>query len=638
MEPRVTIIEGAARAGKTSRLIEEARNLLRAGTAPEDVVLFAASPVAAQDVRRRMDAAGLPRAVEATAPRAYFLRLLGEEEAQRITGRRPRLLLPFEYDIFLEDMKTSGLRPKRLREILKFFYRGFAEGDSERDDWLITNEERELMGLLNDILAFQGALLDAEVAPFAGRVLRESAAVRERAQRSAVLVDDYPLLSHATQQALGLLAADVLMATGEGGWGAGLAAGEEASEAGSETAEDTPAGGVAAKPVVPTVFEAYPHGAGLAELKAARPDAAVVQLAPAAADASVPTEIAGADPRDEMNQVAALVTDAVAAGTKPEAIVVAAEHAAWRHNVARALSAAGVSATELPDSRFLRCDVRRPQGNVAVPMVALLALAADPSDSTAWRSWCAFGDYLANGNGVRSLRNRGRRCGRDFAAVMEVGELQPDMLDGLDAMGSIRRIEVACARAHAILDEVADLEGAALLAALARAVAGPEAVVPAALAALALGPEEGAVEENFRAGAPRADQSAAAMIERVRQAAAFPTFPAGDGVRIVALPQVAGLTPRLLVLAGFMNGFFPDRAFFDLEALTVEQQERQAVRDRVLAEAVFARASEQLVLARAEKLDMEDAERLGLAIERIAFEDGRRIARTEPSLYWPSTS
>ncbi len=636
MEPKVTIIEGTARAGKTGRLIEEARNLLWEGVAPQDVVLFAASPVAAQDVRRRMDAAGLPRAVEATTPRAYFLRLLGEEEAQRITGRRPRLLLPFEYDIFLEDMKTSGLRPKRLREILKFFYRGFAEGDSERDDWLITNEERELMGLLNDILAFQGALLDAEVAPFAGRVLRESAPLRERAQRSAMLVDDYPLLSRATQQALGLLAADVLVATGEGAWAAGVAVG--ASETGPGTTEGAPAGAVAAGPAVPMVFEAYPHGAGLAELKAARPDATVVELIPAAAGAPAPTEIAGADPRDEMVQVAALVADAVAAGTKPEAIVVAAEHPAWRHNVARALSAAGVPATELPDSRFLRCDVRRPQGNVAVPVAALLALAADPSDSTAWRSWCAFGDYLANGNGMRSLRNRGRRCGRDFVAVMEAGELQPDMLDGLDALGSIRRIEVACGQARAILDEVAGLEGAALLAALAQAVAGPEATVPPALAALALGSPAGEGEEGQRAGAPEVDQSAAAMIGRVRQAVALPVFPGSGGVRIVALSQVAGLTPRLLVLAGFMNGFFPDRAFFDLEALTVEQQERQALRDRVLAETVFARASGQLVLARAEKLDVEDAERLGLAIERIAFEDGCRMARTEPSLYWPSTS
>lgn len=36
------------------------------------------------------------------------------------------------------------------------------------------------------------------------------------------------------------------------------------------------------------------------------------------------------------------------------------------------------------------------------------------------------------------------------------------------------------------------------------------------------------------------------------------------------------------------------------------------------------------------QLPLEDAERLGVVVERIAFANGRRLAKTEPSLYLAS--
>ena len=49
------------------------------------------------------------------------------EIQQPFTGREPRLLLNYELNALMEDMKTSGLRPGRLKEMLKFFYRGWTE-------------------------------------------------------------------------------------------------------------------------------------------------------------------------------------------------------------------------------------------------------------------------------------------------------------------------------------------------------------------------------------------------------------------------------------------------------------------------------------------------------------------------------
>lgn len=585
----VTIIEGAPFAGKTTRLVEEVRDALREGADPADVLVLAASPVAAQELQRRLAALGVSVAV--TVPRARFLELLADEEARAVTGRAPRLLLPFEYDIFLEDLKTSGLKPRRLREILKFFYRGMADGESADEGWLITNEERELMALLNDTLAFQGAILEAEVAPLALRALREGATLGERAKMPLVFVDDYPLLSRATQEALALIA------------------GERLTVAGGE-------GGVEA-------FEAYPNAEGLAELVDSFPTARHVTLEPPGFSAGCAEgEVAmAAAPAEEIGAVVRLVQEALDNGCAPADIVVAAEHPAWRCAVARSLDALGVPATEVPGAGFLRCDVRRVEGATAARLATAVALVADPADGIAWRAWCGFGDYLANSNGMRSLCQRGRN--RGLAAVLSAGELQPDLLDGLDAMGSIRRIEIAYQTGRDLLSRLEGLEGAALLRAALNEMGLPDETVPPALMAAML--PDGAE-----------DESAAAMIARLREMAAFPVFGGTDAVRVSSFKLTCGLAPRLLVIAGAMNGFFPKADFFDATALTVEQQQRRAEKAQREAAALKARASERVAMTATAQLPLEDAERLGVVVERIAFANGRRMAKTEPSLYLAS--
>lgn len=585
----VTIIEGAPLTGKTTRLAEEVRDALREGADPADVLVLAASPVAAQELQRRLAALGVSVAV--TVPRARFLELLADEEARAVTGRGARLLLPFEYDIFLEDLKTSGLKPRRLREMLKFFYRGMADGESADEGWLITNEERELMALLNDTLAFQGAMLEAEVASLALRALHEGATLGERAKTPLVFVDDYPLLSRATQEALTLIA------------------GERLTVAGGE-------GGVEA-------FEAYSNAEGLAELVDSFPTARRVTLeAPGFSAGCAEGEAAmAAAPAEEMGAVARLVQEALDNGCAPADIVVAAEHPAWRRAVVRSLDALGVPATEVPGAGFLRCDVRRAEGATAARLATAVALVADPADGVAWRAWCGFGDYLANSNGMRSLCQRGRN--RGLAAVLGAGELQPDLLDGLDAMGSIRRIEIAYQTGRGLLSRLEGLEGAALLRAALNEMGLPDESVPPALMAAML---PGGAE----------DESAAAMIARLREMAAFPVFGETDAVRVSSFKATCGLAPRLLVIAGAMNGFFPKADFFDATALTVEQQQRRAEKAQREAAALKARASERVAMTATAQLPLEDAERLGVVVERIAFANGRRLAKTEPSLYLTS--
>lgn len=582
----VTALVGNFFSGKTTRLIEAVRETLEGGVEPADMLLCAASPVAAQELSRRLAAEELP--VAAVVPRAHLMSLLSDEEAQAVTHRRPRLLLPFEYSFFLEDLKTTGLKAHRLREMLKFFYRGLAEGESIREDWLITNEEREVMALINDTLAFEGALLEAEVAPLALRALDEAPTLGQRSMVPCVFVDDYPLLSRATQQALVRLAGERLVVTGNTDGG-------------------------------PEVYEAYPNRDGMSELVEAFPDARVIEVSAGRSSAALAEEDVFAEDSmaDEMAVVARVVGETLDEGISAEEIVVATDHPAWRRGVSRGLRAQGIAAAETPSLGFLRCDVRYDEGSTAARLVTLLALAADPSDGVAWRAWCGFGDYLANSNGFRSLCQRSH--GRTFAAMVENGQLQPDLLDGLDAMGSIRRIEVAYQVGKAILNRVAGLEGKSLLEAIMRELGHEEAPLPPALLALVL-PGNG-------------DEGAEAMIGQLRAAAAFPVFPATNDVRVASFKETHGLAPKLLVIAGAMNGLFPKADFFDGTMLTIEQRNRRAEADRQLATSLKARASERLVVTETLRLPLEDAERLGVVIERIALSQGQRMAKTEPSWY-----
>ncbi|MFR7404557.1 MAG: hypothetical protein ACLUW6_08145, partial [Coriobacteriaceae bacterium] len=111
----------------------------------------------------------------------------------------------------MEDMKVSGLKQRRLHEMLKFFYRNWTElaGGAEDDDgWLIPGEEADVHALLKDVLHFTGGILEPEASAMAVRFLLARPDALADVQRSYVLVDDYQMHSRASQHLANLLARD----------------------------------------------------------------------------------------------------------------------------------------------------------------------------------------------------------------------------------------------------------------------------------------------------------------------------------------------------------------------------------------------------------------------------------------------
>ncbi|MDR3052827.1 MAG: hypothetical protein LBU48_03065 [Coriobacteriales bacterium] len=634
------LFSGAAYTGKTQKLLGELENLLQEGVAPAEMLVLCATPAAAQNLSARLQAQRPgAQAIEVTTPQAFFFGLLNSDAARVATGRKARLLLPFEYDFFLEDLKTSGIRPKRLREILRFFYRGLSELADDEPDWLITKEERELFSLIQANLAFSAAILEPELANLALKYLKSSPQVLEKAKRTAVLVDDFPLLSRASQVASCLLARKYLV----------LTAGQEVPHA---------------------TYESYPYPDGIDEFIAAFPavvhtrltgsysccsaakasrallreqdavPSAVPSAAPSPATPLVPSATPSAatpqesvnllslqcleaeTPHDELTQVADEVARLTQNGVLARDILIVAPHAAWARNILRQLAARSVPAQMLPDARFLRGDIRDTEKSFSARFLTLLNLLADPTDAVAWRCWCGFGDYLTNSNGLRSLRNLEQFCAKTFDAVVETAVLPSAELDGPDALASIQRITHARDVARALMARLGALAGQDLLDAIAQELGGPDAQVPEGIQILVAAAQDGGE-----------GMSAVALARHLRHQLEFPTYGAIDVVRVAAYGDVVGMNPRHLFLTGFVNGFFPRYDYFDATLLSVEKREKRHREDTDTLASIVAKTSDTLHVSSFKTLDPTSAERLGVVINRIVLEKGIRVAKTEPSIF-----
>lgn len=622
--PTAVLIEGGVGCGKTAALIARAAALLEDGAAPEDMLVLTATPDAARVLAARLIEVVGERggAVEVTCTRDVALGLLASEEGRAFSGRAGRLVTPVELGFIMEDMKVSGLKQRRLREMLKFFYRNWTElagGANDDDRWLIPGEEADTHALLKDILRFTGGILEPEASAMAVRFLLACPEVLASAQRAHVLVDDYQMHSRASQHLANLLARDSVI--------------------------------VAADPAaVVEVFDSYPYGEGIGEftqvnegcerivLNESRACASAARAAnhlrtsldAGAAPSDTETEgasftaLEAADPAAEMAAVADAVQVALEAGTNPSSIYILAFHPAWERRIARALEARGIAAALPIRGRVAAGDYRDLDRCAPARLLTALALVADPTDALAWRAWCGFGDYLANSAAFADMRAEGETQGKGLVAMLEkVAVAAPE--EGFPGTG-IGRILDAYRAGRALVERLQGLEGNELIGALADALdlSAEERERTVQLASALTAPEPGV----------NAPSDARAMIARARQRMNAPVFETTEGhVLIGDSAHLTGLTPATLVLCGFVNGFFPTRDFFDATVTTPDKQKLVRATDTRRLYAAAGKATQRLAASWFTSIGLVEAETLKLEIGRVKLRRGERIAVTAPSIY-----
>ena len=669
-----TCVLGCAASGKTEALVQRAtsyieRQRCQAPVGAQElglgkqgaskVLVLAASPEAADFLRTRLshalgtDEAGLAaQGVRVATPRALALGILSDPNAQAACGRKPRLLLPFEENILLEDVKASGVRPKRLREMLKFFYRSWTELADDDPAWLVSNEELQVHALIKECLAFSGGILPCELSNLAVHWLRASPHSCEEASYDCVLVDDYQLLSRASQELARLVAREALVVTGD-------------PEATSEVFEAYPyaqglmefaqADGVEvteletcwnAGPVqaccAALIAEAKKNGQGLegegeqGESCGSVPTQSIDPAAPGRDRAGSARSLVFPSPQEEFAHIARNIADEIAAGTSPTDFYIATPNSVWTASLIHSLAARGVRSVRKPNAHILNGDTRDLSHCKTARLFTLLALAADSQDALAWRSWCGFGDWLAENPGFAALRRYAARQGLglyEALEALETGNLPQTGAGELDAAeeASLARIAQAFAAGRAALAKLSGLAGKELVNAAWDLLGAQEA-------------DSGPSKQNVPSemldllgvldtSQPLLPQNAAGMVGHLLGALYEPSFPGGDteAVRIGSLADAHGRTYTTVVLTGFVNGFIPKHAYFDPTKTPLDRMGAMRAADLRRVYEAAGHARENLLVTAFTQTEALAAERLDLKIDRILMRDGVRLARISPS-------
>lgn len=604
-------IAGGVGTGKTERLVERVAACVCA-SGPHGVAAFCATPQAARVFSRRLhDRIGSAADdVLVTTPRVFALDVLGDEAARAFTGRDPRLLTAVEEKFLMEDVKVSGLRPKRLREMLKFFYRSWTELADDDPNWLLPGEETELHALLKASLGFMRGIIEPEAANLALHYLRENETARSAHCFQHVVIDDYQCLSRASQVLVELAAKTSL----------------------------TIAGGVNA--CVQT-FDSYPYAAGLEEFTDRYPHANLEQLhscvrsrataqavagmltdpafeesAVLASDASEPGSfdiLASESPAAEFTRITEYVNAALHEDVHPSRVVVAVPNATWAKNVVAALAAHHLAAETLPDRQPLHGDVRDLARCTPARVLTALNLVADPHDATAWRCWCGFGDYLLNSATFASLRATEISLPDALAAATAQKEAETGTVGTQHVIAMYRD-------GLKLIDQVKGLEGHALLDKIAHIVMDdPDATTPPIVANLCLAGEDGGADD------------ANSMARRARERLTAPVLRDENAIAVVPYDLATGLSPDTLVIAGFVNGFIPCRDYFDTTVTPLDKQEKMHATDARRLYALAGKADRALAVSYFTSTDLETAGMLKLKIDRIKLRDGVRICSISPS-------
>ena len=681
-------ILGKVASGKTEALVHRVVEYLSGQLSGKSVLVLAASPDAAEKLKRHLAAAlDIPantlgeQGVRVSTPRAIALEVLGNPKAQAACGRKPRLLLPFEENILLEDVKASGLRPKRLREMLKFFYRSWTELADDEPSWLVSEEEVQVHSLLKECLAFTGGILPNELSNLAVKWLRTDETARKAASYDLVLVDDYQLLSLASQVLAGLLAREGLVVTGdmqatsevfeEYPYATGLI--EFAQADGVQTVQlDACWNSTAVQACCENLIgAAQTHeqesrdlaGTGENGEREARafagannesaqtsvtsqagysPAAVVEASAHAAYAETAPVENPARNARAlsfptaeaEIAHVAQHIADAIETGAQPSDFYLAVPNGVWAKSLNRSLEARGISTAQRPSARMLSGDSRDLRRCKTSRLVTLLALAADPHDMLAWRSWCGFGDWLTNNPGFAALRRYAAQQGlAPYDALATVAADNPcrEALGELDAaeQASLERISQAFKTGQAALMQLEGLVGRQLIDAAwelldceqhAQETTAGQGGVPADLLRLL-------DVEN-----PKLAHDAASLVDRLLMALNEPRFPlAQNVVRIGDLAASHGSSYRTVVLTGFVNGFIPKHAYFDPVKTPLDRMGLLYGTDARRVYQAAGCAREELLVTAFTQMDALQAERLDLKVDRVFMREGKRLARISPS-------
>ena len=615
-EGRIAKVEGPARSGKTEALLRRAAAAVAAGCAPEDILIETTTAEGARVARRRLvdalaaagveDGEDVAGRITVACAQQVCLTVLETPEARAATGRAPRVLAPFEYNFFLEDMKTLGTPARRLRSELAHFKRQWCALAPE-EDWAV-GEEKDALDLAHRLLGATNAMLEDEVAYLCGLYLQSDAGTGARQQFALVLADDFQNLSAAQQTCLCLLARDQLIVAGNPDETVGAATSCPSPE--GFATFDTLRRNVATftldtafgNPNVTAFCDAVARAGNGEALAADRREGTIRDIATVKWNA----------PEEEFNGLTRyLFAENTADPDTVEAdLCVVVPNKQWAVAFERMLAKRGFTVSSLGFER-LAGDPRDMSRARALVAYTSLNLLADPKDLFAWRAWVGFGNYLTYSDGWHFLLEW---CDEHGAGVLEALEAAAAARAAGDdePFPRAERLSERYEAGREMIAAHAGRRGHNLLAALGADKLPDFAALADALAG---------------------DEDAATLYAMMRKTQFFPTHRANvRAVRVSSYEQLCGCGYRALYVAGCVDGFMPARDAFEVVSTDADRA-RVRERDRRAFAAGAAKAEDTLLFSTFSRAPLELAERTKMQVARVRMEDGERIAQVRPTCF-----
>ena len=535
------------------------------------------------------------------------LSLLKDQNVQKACGRSCRLLDGNESDVLLEDVKVTGIKPRRLREMLKFFYNSIANCTQDEPDWIISEEEQRVYSVLMENLEQRGAVHSCELSAMAYKGAVACPAGIESFGALVVVAAGFDQMSKTSQRLVRALTTKLFIATGTG---AGVA----------------------------SVDEPYPNACGFAELAQ---EEGTQNIALTCTATSIPVTIrTGKTPAEEFEIITQNVAQLLQQGAKASDLVIGTPNKVWSEKIASCLKGLGVATVVEGKSTKLKGDPRDIGSAGFIAARAFFRLQLNPQDVTALRTWVGIGDWLlcsepfleilawAKQNSMSALEAlRFLHANAQAAANMVMFhkiDARMSVLDELNntyASGNVPEI-VAAFQAHGIqMNEAAenvllscgDVASESDLQRVARAGVGN-------VADLSSAPEAGAVDLSS------AEADDACSGEAGTSSADC------NAVTIAPYAHCIGHHAKHLLLTGMVNGFLPSLRAVD-DKYTIDERAKAREHETKFFNYLKAIPTESLEISLFEQDLLENAGKLKMSTTRIFVQEGQQRALVAPSLF-----
>ena len=620
---RLAKIEGAARSGKTQALVARCAHLIQNGQAPDSILVAVTNAFAAQAFRNRLrralpaNNAGAAESVRVCTALEAAVAVLDTPAAREATGRVPRILNDAEYNFFLEDLKTTGEQPRKLRSMLNYLERKMASYEMS-DGFEGRSETGKLLNFSTRILKLRGAMLSTEAPMLAANYLKSDAGEAARAQYAYVLCDDFQNISHSEQTLLCLLADKQIMVAGNPN--------EKISARGAHPYVD----GFVKFDVVRRDVEVFhlqesfgnPQVIGLAnalcgagEMDEAYVSGSVTAIERAPEAAGLPAGVQSIKwntPEDELNGLTKylrhLLSNQQDVRESHTCVVVANRR--WAVMVEKLLRRRGFNVSTAGAAGTLSGDPRVSSRARALVAYTKLNLLADPTDMTAWRSWCGFDNALTNSDAWMGLQDFAEAEGISlYKALEQVGNA------GFGAKEPFLRARTLAEKwrsGQEFIQKNSTRRGFGLMKAI---------------------DAEGISEFEAVAADMLGDETPARLFEMERASVTNPAWTEDPHVlHISTLENLCGTEYDNVFVVGAIDGFFPVRGAFEVVSTDGERNRVMDAERRDFMSGV-AKAKHLLVLSHFSKSELELAERTKMQVVRVKSENGKRMAIVRPTMF-----